>query len=723
MLLTYKRLYGLIVTCIFSLHITCYAQINLDSLSQLWNDASQHDTIRLKAIERIAWDGYLFSKPDTAFDISQIQYDSAVLWHQTIFSANALNTQGASYFLKSDYKNALVYYEKCLKIREEIKDKKGIAACVSNIGLIHAAHGEYGKAIKYYIRSLVINEEFKNKKGIASAFNNIGMAYENLEEYDKAIDQFEKSIQNFEDIEDLSGLSRPINNIGLVYQDLENHDKAIEYFEKSLAIGKKLDSKNAISYSTLNLAISFKAKGEIEKALEYFNTGLALKKEIGNKRGIVIALAGLGDVYSSQGDHKKAIQYNEEALNIALEIEELFHTKSAANALYKLYKKVGITHKALEMFELYTALKDSIESIDNQKEVLKQEFKYAYDKKRLADSIAHKKEQELNQLELEKKEAKIKAKTNLQYALFGGIGLVIIFSIFIYNRYRITQKQKEIISEAHRKLGIQRDQIGQQKLDLEVKNNEITASITYAKRIQEALLTNDENIHQMFEHFVFFKPKDIVSGDFYWFLKKQGYLYLAVADCTGHGVPGAFLTMLGTSFLNEINSSPTLLSPSQILDILRDKVVKELSQTGKDFESKDGMDISLIRIDQTTYEAEWAGAMNHLYILKKNSNTIEIMKGDREPIGYTKSPSKFTNHPLKLEKGDLIYLFSDGYVDQFGGKENKKFGYQRFRNHLLTNKSLSMKEQGNSLTASFENWMKEGNEDQLDDVCVLGLKI
>ncbi len=263
-----------------------------------------------------------------------------------------------------------------------------------------------------------------------------------------------------------------------------------------------------------------------------------------------------------------------------------------------------------------------------------------------------------------------------------------------------------------------------QHKEIEKSHAHITSSINYAKRIQDALLKHEEEQYaQLLPHFILFKPKDIVSGDFYWMLEKQGHLYMAAADCTGHGVPGAFLTMLGTSFLNEINSSEQLLKPADILGTLRDRIVKELSQTGATGDSKDGMDISLIRLNLTDLSIEWAGANNPLYILRKGEPEIEIIKGDAQPIGYSKKPVPFVNHALPLEKGDTFYLFSDGLPDQFGGPNNKKFGYKRLRKLLIENCSLSMEEQEVLITNTFDTWLDEGRDKQIDDVCVIGVRV
>ena len=218
-------------------------------------------------------------------------------------------------------------------------------------------------------------------------------------------------------------------------------------------------------------------------------------------------------------------------------------------------------------------------------------------------------------------------------------------------------------------------------------------------------------------HFILFKPKDIVSGDFYWALEKDNFLYLAAADCTGHGVPGAFLTLLGTSFLNEINAIDKILSPAEILNQLRNKIVKELGSSGK---TRDGMDISLIRIHLKTYETLWAGAYNPLWIYKPDGELIEF-KADKQPVGYSEITTDFKDNHYQLSKGDMIYLFTDGYADQFGGNVGKKFKYRQLKDRLLQIKNLAPEEQKKKLNQYFEDW--QGNLEQVDDVLIIGIKV
>jgi len=242
------------------------------------------------------------------------------------------------------------------------------------------------------------------------------------------------------------------------------------------------------------------------------------------------------------------------------------------------------------------------------------------------------------------------------------------------------------------------------------------------------------------EYFIFFKPRDIVSGDFYWFYAEENYLYLAAADCTGHGVPGAFMSMLGISLLNKIVGEQNILHPHLILNELRSQIKSSLHQTGKALENKDGMDISFCRIDLNTQMLEYSGANNPLYIVQNTTDLISDVntmhrninnkylvlteiKADKMPIGvYLKEKDSFTNHQVALTKGDTIYLFSDGYIDQFGGDTGRKFLAKTFKNLLLDINNLPLGNQQEIINETYLNWVGADHE-QLDDIIVIGFKL
>ncbi|MGE0568380.1 MAG: PP2C family protein-serine/threonine phosphatase [Bacteroidia bacterium] len=331
-----------------------------------------------------------------------------------------------------------------------------------------------------------------------------------------------------------------------------------------------------------------------------------------------------------------------------------------------------------------------------------------------------------------------------EFTINGGLLVftVCIFSMFlIRTRYRLTYneirsrlelaKSKEIIEEENIIILNQKKEIEEQKNDLFDKNKEITDSINYAKRIQTSLIPKEDDFIKHFnDSFVLFKPKDIVSGDFYWIYEYKDKVYYATADCTGHGVPGGFMTMLGLSFLEEIVTHNKTKTPAEVLDFIREKLVYTLKQTGSSHENKDGMDIVFCCVDKKNRKLSYACANNSLYIVRTNNNEKELitLKGNKQPCGFYPDPVPFDLHELDLQEGDCIYTLTDGYPDQFGGdtqemrdKGGKKFRYKTLEQLLIANSDLSFKEQKEILNTKIASWM--GNLEQVDDILVIGVRI
>jgi serine phosphatase RsbU (regulator of sigma subunit)/tetratricopeptide (TPR) repeat protein len=712
-----------------------YAQVNLDSLWSVWNDETQTDTNRLKAMKDISWDGYLFTQPDSAFYFAQLQLDFAKEKGQKEYIANALYIQGISYYLQADYDKAINYYTKSLKIKEEVGDKKGIASSLNNFGLIYYEQGDYTKAIEFYTKSLKIVEEIGDKNGIASSLNNFGIIYTAQGEYAKAIESYTKSLKIQEEIGNKNGIATSLNNIGMIYHEQGDYNKAIESYTKSLKIVEEIGFKTVIAVSLNNIGTIYKDKGEIAKAMDYYTKCLKIVEGIGDKKGIANALNSIGGIYKEQGDYTKAmnsytksltiseemgdknivalslknigtiykkqgdyfksIDYGKRSLAIAQEIGHALRIKDAAKLLWEVNKKQGKSKESLEMYELYIATRDAMLSEENQKAVIQQEYKYAYEKQKTIDDTEHDK---LLALEKEKKEKQ----QILTTATAGGLGLVVVFLIFVFNRLRVTKHQKLVIESAHE--------------ELEEKNREIMDSITYAKRIQSAILPPAKLVKEYLkESFILYKPKDIVAGDFYWLEHKDGKVLFAAADCTGHGVPGAMVSVVCNNALNRSVREHGLTDPGQILTKTREIVVEEFEKSEE--EVKDGMDIAICSLEGN--KLQYAGAHNPLWIIR--NGTIIETKANKLPIGQFDNPEPYTTHSFDLEKGDAIYIFSDGYVDQFGGEKGKKFKSIAFRELLLSIQDKAMEEQKTIIDESFESW--RGDLEQIDDVCVIGVKI
>jgi serine phosphatase RsbU (regulator of sigma subunit) len=314
--------------------------------------------------------------------------------------------------------------------------------------------------------------------------------------------------------------------------------------------------------------------------------------------------------------------------------------------------------------------------------------------------------------------------------LMGGLLVIFLlgFGIYIFINFKHKQRinreleaKNEEIQAKNEEIQAQNEEITQQRDRIIEQNKKITDSIVYARRIQRAILPQMDMMHPYLDMFIFYRPRDIVSGDFYWMAQKDDKLIIVAADCTGHGVPGAFMSMLGVAFLNEIVTSETDVYANNILNRLRTNIIRSLNQAGKtNIETKDGMDIALCVIDYPSMTLQYAGAYNPLILIRDNA--LQEIKADKMPVAYfADGKETFTNHLIPILPGDCIYMFSDGYADQFGGPNEKKFSSKRLKELLLSGHKLPMKEQEKRMATMYDEWI--GNTEQVDDVLLMGIKI
>ena len=648
--------------------------------------------------------------------------------------ARAYNTFGNIYSDQGIFTDALENYLTSLKIKEEIGDKKGIASAYNNIGIVYKTQNNYVDALQSYMASLKIKEELGDKQGIASSYNNIGNIYHVQGNFTKALENYSASLQLFKEINYTAGITSLYNNIGGVYYN-QAEEEPNQYKRKVLLT----NSRNN------------------------YNASLAISKEIGDKRGEVASLINIGHIELKQNNLNKAKDYAIQALNISKAVGGKDILTDVYNLLAKVENNLGNYKSALENFQIYILLRDSIYNEENTKKTVQMQMQFGFDKKMAADSIANAKAQELKEVEIAKQRAEIKVKKNQQYALFGGLFLVLVFAGFMYNRFAVTRKQKQIIE-------LQKHQVEQQKEIVEEKNREITDSIQYAKRIQNAILPPIKLVKEHLpQSFIVYKPKDIVAGDFYWMETinsgelrvKSGenaaptthhspLILFAACDCTGHGVPGAMVSVVCNNGLNRSVREHGITDPGKILDKTREIVIQEFEKS--DDVVKDGMDISICTLQGNTLK--WAGANNPLWIIRKappslpegeeNQHTShphieKIMdmsssplgrlggaelieyKPNKQHIGKVENPKPFITHTIELMKNDTFYIFTDGYQDQFGEQNGKKFKSSKLKELLISIQNKNMDEQQEIISQTFELW--KGNSQQIDDVCIIGVRI
>ena len=739
----------------------------VDSLNDIVA-VTKDDTNKVKLLYKIG-DQYRHSILDSAIYYYNAALGIAENIEENKFIAQCLIAVGVNLNSNGSSDKAMEFLERALNLSEEIGDKEKMSTCLLNMGTVNIDLGIYDKAIEFYLKALETAKEINFKKGISRSYNSLGIAYYDQGSYDESIEYFLKALKIHEELGDKQNMTACYNNIGLIHQEQGSYDKAIEYLQKALAIHEERSDKRGMSICYFNIGNIFNKQGSYDKAIEYYNRALKQFEELGDKRAIANSTHNLGETYENLGFFNKAVEYLLRALRLyeeigdkmgiaitdvsianlnvsladsvavtesqrlkylnqaiaygnksivnAKEMNLMPQIKGAAKILMTTYGKLGNYKKAMEFAGILITTQDSMFTEDKTRAIQEMSSKYETEKKQ--------QQIEIQESQLIAKDARIKQQKTFRNALIGGLGAIVIIVFVI--AYAYVQKRKD-----NKKISEQNDKILRINIDLKQLNetitrqkDEIISSINYARRIQSAILPPERYITELLkENFIFFKPKEIVSGDFYWITQVKNYIILASADCTGHGVPGAFMSMLGISYLNEIVQVMEITQANQILNELRKQIILSLRQSGEKTEPKDGMDIALCVIDNEKRIMQYSGANNPLYIINNNNgeSLLREIKGDPMPVGVTiSSEGLFTNHEIKLENGDTFYIFSDGFIDQSGGDKGQRFTSKRFKNMLLDIHNQPLVEQKEIIERNLKNWM--GVNAQRDDILVIGARV
>ncbi len=614
--------------------------------------------------------------------------------------ATAYNNIG--YYI-DNYQNktdtALLYYEESLEIQKIIKDTSGMATSVNNIGEIYRIQSNIPLALKYHHKSLKLRTAINHEEGMAQSLHNIALIHKQQGDYKLALKYNLNSLKIRKKTNDIVGLATSLNNIGTIHRDMNNHDLALDYFNQSFSIRKNHGDKRGMSNSLNNIGAIYSHKNKFDLALSYHKRALKIEEELKRELGIAKSLFLISSTEYKLGNINEADLLSKRALAISQKLGIPNEIENAADIRYQINLKKENWEEALKMRNLQFLMKDSMENEAAFKAAASEQAKYEYEKTLAISEKEHEKKLAIEQ------EAKAKQKIII-IAIAICLGLLAIFLFFVFNRLKVTRKQKKVIELAH--------------VELEYKNQEITSSINYAKRIQKAILPPAKIVKEYLrESFIIYQPKDIVAGDFYWMEQSKNITLFAAADCTGHGVPGAMVSVICNNGLNRSVREYNLTDPGEILNKTREIVIQEFEKSEE--EVKDGMDIALCSLENINdkWQLNYAGANNPLWIIR-NSELIET-KANKQPIGKFDNPTPYTTHSLELKKDDAIYIFSDGFVDQFGGPKGKKLKSRAFRELLLSVQSKNMESQKEIINTFFSKW--KGHHEQIDDVCIIGVKI
>lgn len=593
--------------------------------------------------------------------------------------------------LNQDPFQALEYTKAALEIADSLNYDRGIAYALNNLGVIQNRIGNLDKALDYFFQSRRLHQAIANQDGLAAALNNIGTVYSSKKHFDKALEYFLSAYRIIEQSGDTSRIIGSLNNIGNVHLARNEDQVALDYYKVSLALYYGLGNRYQVFDPHTNVGNIFFRGKQYDSAIFYYRQSLSVEEGNENLAGQAQALDHLGVTYEQLGQHSTAIDY----LVNALEIAQSINSKPLLMDIYKSLSDTYFNKRdwllAKDYLLLYGMVKDSIYNEDSNRRISELERSFEMEQQNQQIELL-KKESEIQQLQLKNNRNSILAIVFGSAVLFGLV-------IFYYLKNQANQKTRELLAS---------------------KNREITESIHYAQSVQSAILDKDSISRSFPESFILYKPKDIVSGDFYWHSKLNGSDILASVDCTGHGVAGAFMTIIGNSLLNQIVVEDHESNPARILEKLDIKLRKTLKDKQVDI-SNHGMDMAICRIDRNLHKIIFAGARSNIFTVR--DGVITEIKGDRHTIGenLNDETKAFKQQELSYQSDDIYYLSSDGFADQFGEYSNKKFMKKKFKEFLASIHHHSLADQQNLLENELQRW--QGKLEQTDDILVMGIKL
>lgn len=643
---------------------------------------------------------------------------------QTRQETDSLNTLVER--LLSEPQRALPLAQQALRVAKQLNYEEGVAKSHQNLGLIFLEWNQPGKAIEFLTKSLKYYSSKKDKRRVADLQNQLARVNISIGEFEKAEEFLNKSLSYNLLSKNKHGLASNYNNLATIYKYNYELDTAIALSRKSLELYKALNDSAAMFNVLVNLGGIYGESAELGQEALYYQEALYLSEKspgiVRNKSSLLYNYA-ISLLSLRQPD--EAVKRLSEAVNDAEKNTDYESMAQSYEMLYSIFKNVyRDPQRALENLELAKAFRDSSATKEGLKKILQIQMQTEFEEKQRADSLAQAQVIERNKIQFEErnKRSQIIAGSMAVFLLLLG---VVAFILFRQNKQK--EKANKIISD--------------QNKEIEEKSKEILDSIQYAKKIQDAVLPAEDQIQELFpDTFVYYRPKDIVGGDFYFATrsrKEEGARFIVVADCTGHGVPGGFMSMLGTSFLQEIIEEDGETNPGFILNRLRHKVIMALKQSENLMQNKDGMDITLVKVNSTTATISWSLANHSTYFLcrqpfeaaegmpwcalveERNGLYLYKMKGQKQPIGYFPDMSTFETRTIPVSIVRSVFMFSDGVTDQFGGPKVKKFKHSSVEQWIWDTILLTKTGQKNELDRRMLEW--QGTQEQLDDICLVSV--
>jgi serine phosphatase RsbU (regulator of sigma subunit) len=699
--------------------ITINADPYADSLKVVAKSTSDAD-VSIKAMLKLARFYFAHDSLEFMFEYSR-QIDSSLNSVSYKVSPDLLFDIGLFYEKQSDYDGAIEFYKKANDRARFLDNRQILIESSNRLGYVLSFKGDYDKAIELILDNLNLVEGVNYQKYKEDVYIYSAFIFRNSGDFEQAFHYFSEAL-NVSDSTNIDGYYHvALHEIGNLHNHLGEPAKALHYHERALKIRERLNLSSYISYSYNDIGQAYKLLGDYNKAIEYNNKSIILtKKDKDELWGLAVSFLNASNLYSLINGERNKLLYLDSAKVLAQQAG-LKDILIKINIQYYLhYSNSNNYRKALEHYVIAREYEDSVygENIMKQINLLNARF-----------------QSERKDKEIVRNQAIIKRQRLL--IAISTLGAIVVV-VFLFGLFKLNQKLKLVNSKLNDKnqfIQTQRDEIESQRDEIEAQrdlvllqktrlegiNQHLTESISYAESIQQTMLPMEEQFKSVFYNFfVVYKPLDIVSGDFYWFYQKDNQVYFAVADCTGHGVSGAFMSILGISFLNEIVRFKGVQEPHLILEELRSSIIEALKQKDESGARRDGMDISLCVLDIETKLLSYCGANNPCWIVQRNNNFIEL-NPNKNTVAINMRMDPFTQQSVQLKSGDCIYLFTDGFADQFGGDHTKKFQQKTLKELIVSNASRSMTEQMTVLEKTFVDWM--GNNPQVDDVTILGIRV
>ncbi|MGL5888512.1 MAG: SpoIIE family protein phosphatase [Bacteroidia bacterium] len=589
------------------------------------------------------------------------------------------------------------YVEQAIKLAEKLSYKRGLVKSYNVLGAIALDMGDLDLSLGSHLNCIRLADSLGLKKAVASAYMNLSNVYVTQKNDSLVYASLTKSISIYRELKSISGLSVALTNLGNWYYNQDSISQSYEAHLEALKYGEETHFINEIGYSLSGLARCEAKRGNAAEAIKLMRRAYQTIDTTHNKYEMGWVNSDFAIMYRSLEQFDSSEYYFRKSIEIYEQLKAPSKLQNVYQDMAILFEKKGNWQQALFYTRKATTLKDSLQTervLQHQRDM---ETLYKLNEK----------EQYISLLNHQKSSQRI-----YLWVAIAGCVLMLLFLGVLFNRNKLRQKTNSLLE-------VQKSQLEVQNATIEEKNKSITDSINYAHRIQSALWPRAQDFEQyLHSGFVLLKPKDIVSGDFYWLAERDGYIFVATVDCTGHGVPGGFMSMLGSLLLTEIISDKGIIEPAEVLGQLRTRVISALRQTGDSNDSKDGMDMVLLRYDKSNRQLTYSAANNSFYII--NEGELKEMRPDKQPVGYHLEMKPFTQHSLTLESTAQVYTFTDGIADQFGGPAGKKFKYKQFREALIKSSGMNMGLQELELIKELEKW--QGSHEQVDDILVMAIK-